>query len=69
MPVTVSGVAIAPGDLLHGDVNGLLTVPDIDTDRLLAEVQAVRDEERALLDFIRTPGFTLEALRKRKYGH
>jgi 4-hydroxy-4-methyl-2-oxoglutarate aldolase len=69
VPVTVSGVAIAPGDLLHGDVNGLLTVPDIDTDRLLAEVQAVRDEERALLDFIRTPGFTLEKLRKRKYGH
>ena len=48
--------AIAPGDLLHGDVNGLLTVPDIETDRLLAEVEAVRDEERALLEFIRQPG-------------
>jgi regulator of RNase E activity RraA len=69
VPVSVAGLNIAPGDLLHGDVNGLLTVPDIETDRLLAEVQAVRDEERALLDFIRAPGFTLEALRKRKYGH
>jgi 4-hydroxy-4-methyl-2-oxoglutarate aldolase len=69
VPVTVSGLAIAPGDLLHGDINGLLTVPDIETDRLLAEVQAVRDEERALLDFIRTPGFTLDKLRARKYGH
>ncbi len=69
VPVTISGLAIAPGDLLHGDVNGLLTVPEIDTDRLLAEVQTVRDQERALLEFIREPGFTLEKLRKRKYGH
>jgi 4-hydroxy-4-methyl-2-oxoglutarate aldolase len=69
VPVAIAGLPIAPGDLLHGDVNGLLTVPDIDTDRLLAEVRAVRDDERALLEFIRQPGLTVEKLRKRKYGH
>ena len=33
VPVTIAGLMIAPGDLLHGDVNGLLTVPEVDTDR------------------------------------
>lgn len=69
VPVAIAGLSIATGDLLHGDVNGLLTVPDIDTDRLLAAVQAVRDEERALLEFIRQPGFTVDKLRARRYGH
>ena len=69
VPVTIAGLPITPGDLLHGDINGLLTVPDIDTDRLLAEVQAVRDDERALLEFVRQPELTVEKLRRRKYGH
>lgn len=69
VPVEIAGLAIAPGDLLHGDVNGLLTVPDIETDRLLSEVEAVRNEERALLEFIRQPGFTVEKLRARRFGH
>ena len=65
----IAGLPIAPGDLLHGDVNGLLTVPDVPTAKLLAEVQNVRDQERALLEFIRQPGFTVEKLRARRYGH
>jgi 4-hydroxy-4-methyl-2-oxoglutarate aldolase len=69
VPVEVAGLTVAPGDLLHGDINGLLSVPDIETDRLLAAVHAVRDDERALLDFIRQPGFSVEKLRARKYGH
>ena len=47
----------------------MLTVPDIPTADLLAAVQQVRDDERALMDFIRTPGFSVEQLRRRKYGH
>jgi 4-hydroxy-4-methyl-2-oxoglutarate aldolase len=69
VPVEIAGLPIAPGDLLHGDANGLLTVPDVATETLLAQVDAVRSEERALLEFIRQPGFTLEKLRARKYGH
>lgn len=68
VPVEIFGMPVAPGDLLHGDVNGLLTVPDVSTADLLAAVQAVRDEERALMDFIRQPGFTVEKLRARSRG-
>ena len=69
MPVEIFGLRVSPGDLLHGDVNGLLAVPDIPTADLVAQVQQVRDEERGLMDFIRAPGFSADALRRRKYGH
>jgi regulator of RNase E activity RraA len=69
VPVQLFGLPIAPGDLLHGDVNGLLTVPDIATRDLLQEVQAVRDRERELMAFVRQPGFTVEKLRQRLFEH
>jgi len=69
VPVEIFGLAIRPGDLLHGDVNGLLTVPDVPTRDLLAHVRSVRDRERELMDFIRQPGFTVEKLRRRAFGH
>jgi regulator of RNase E activity RraA len=69
VPVEIFGMPVVPEALLHGDVNGVLTVPDIPTADLLAAVQQVRDDERALMDFIRTPGFNVEQLRRRKYGH
>jgi 4-hydroxy-4-methyl-2-oxoglutarate aldolase len=69
VPVEIFGLQVSPGDLLHGDVNGLLSVPDIPTADLVAQVQQVRDEERGLMDFIRAPGFSVAALRWRKYGH
>ena len=28
VPVTLDGMAVQPGDLLHGDANGVLVVPD-----------------------------------------
>lgn len=66
--VEIFGLAVSSADLLHGDVNGLLSVPNIPTADLIAQVQAVRAEERALMDFIRQPGFTVEKLRARQRG-
>ena len=67
--VSIFGLQVSPGDLLHGDVNGLLTVPDLPMADLLREVQHVRDEERALMDFVREPGFSVERLRARQFSH
>ena len=64
--VGIFGLPIAPGGLLHGDVNGLLTVPDVAVADFLREVLRVRDEERALMDFVRDPGFTVAKLRARQ---
>jgi 4-hydroxy-4-methyl-2-oxoglutarate aldolase len=69
VPIEIFGMPVAPGVLLHGDVNGVLTVPDIPTAHLIAQVQRVRDDERTLMEFIRTAGFSVEQLRRRKFEH
>lgn len=69
VPVEVHGLAIASGDLLHGDVNGLLVVPDGIAADVVAACEAVRAEERALLDLITAPGFSVEKLRQWKLTH
>jgi 4-hydroxy-4-methyl-2-oxoglutarate aldolase len=67
--VEIHGLAIAPGDLLHGDVNGLLVVPEEIAGEVTAACDAVRAEERALLDLITGPGFSVEKLRRWKLTH
>lgn len=65
VPVQVMGVVIKTGDILHGDENGLLSVPEQGRERILAMVERIRSGERELLDFVRGPGFNLEKLRGR----
>lgn len=62
--VHVDGMDVRPGDLLHGDVNGLLVIPEGIADRVAAQVQKVRDVEREVLEFVRQPGLTVEKLRR-----
>ncbi len=57
VPVQILGFPVQPGDLLHGDENGLLHIPHAAFDGLLDAVALVRSRERALMDFARTPGF------------
>lgn len=64
IPVTLAGLAVRPGDLLHGDANGLLVIPDSIADRVAEQAQRVRDAEREVLDFVRSPGLTVEKLRE-----
>jgi regulator of RNase E activity RraA len=64
VPVTVSGMAVNPGDLLHGDVNGVLVVPDAVAAQVADESMKVREAEKVILDLARTPGFTVAKLRE-----
>jgi 4-hydroxy-4-methyl-2-oxoglutarate aldolase len=71
VPVTLEGMAVKPGDLVHGDVNGVLIVPDAVADRVAAEAELVRAAEREVLEFVRAPGLTVEKLREfqRRFKH
>jgi regulator of RNase E activity RraA len=69
VPVQISGLTVNPGDLLHGDVNGLLVVPDSVADRVIDEVMKVREAEKSMLDFVREPGFSVEKLKQRQFAH
>jgi 4-hydroxy-4-methyl-2-oxoglutarate aldolase len=64
-PVQLFGVEIKPGDLLHGDENGLMKVPEVGFDELQQAVKTVRDREKRLMDFMRSPDFSVEKLKGR----
>jgi 4-hydroxy-4-methyl-2-oxoglutarate aldolase len=64
MPIQVFGMPVATGDLLHGDENGLISIPSGLEDKLPRLVDTVRSRERALIDFVRSDGFTAEGFRK-----
>lgn len=58
VPVSVGGITIFPGDLLHGDRNGITTIPpEIATD--LPDVcREVMDAEEIVLQYVRSPNRT-----------
>src|ERR1700736_2939133 len=64
VPVQILGMAISGGDLLHGDENGLLSIPAGLEEKLPGLVDAVRSRERALIDFVRSDQCTAESLRE-----
>jgi 4-hydroxy-4-methyl-2-oxoglutarate aldolase len=64
-PVTLDGQEVKTGDILHGDANGIVIVPREVLDGLPEAVQEVRTRERATMDFINSPEFTVGAARKR----
>ena len=60
VPVTVLGMPVSPGDLLHGDENGLLQVPPGHEGALPKAVNDVRTRERRLMDWVRSGEFSLD---------
>lgn len=65
IPVQIHGMVVRPGDLVHGDENGVVTVPEQTLDGLPEAVLKVLANESVLLDFVRQPGFTSAMLRDR----
>jgi 4-hydroxy-4-methyl-2-oxoglutarate aldolase len=62
-PVFLDGQWIRTGDVLHGDANGIVVVPDDALDRLPDAVASVQSRERRLMDYIRSERFTLEGVK------
>jgi 4-hydroxy-4-methyl-2-oxoglutarate aldolase len=61
-PVEIGGLKIRSGDLLHGDRHGVLNIPlDVATE-IPEEAAKVLVEEKGLIDFCRSPEFSLEEL-------
>jgi 4-hydroxy-4-methyl-2-oxoglutarate aldolase len=64
-PVEIDGLKISPGDLMHGDRNGVLTIPVEIAANVPAEALRILAEERELTEFCRSSEFSLEELAKR----
>lgn len=63
VPVQIMGLVLEPGDLLHGDENGLALVPKEKRELIAEMVDKIRTREGKLLDYVRSDAFTLDGLR------
>ena len=68
-PLQIYGMTIRTGDLLHGDINGLIEVPVERREELPEMVARVRKEEGDLMQDVRAGRFTLDYLRQRVTGY
>ena len=67
--VSICGLNISPGDLLHGDESGLLTIPHDIADQVVNVAQEVRNSENDFFEFIKSELFSMTELAKRATAH
>ena len=62
-PVEVGGLRIQSGDLLHGDLHGVQSVPLDIAPQISGVAAELAAHERTIIDLCRSPDFSLEKLR------
>jgi regulator of RNase E activity RraA len=67
-PVTVAGLTVNPGDLLHADCNGVVQIPADIASKVAAKAEEVRQDEGKLLEALADPAFTLEKFKNVMLG-
>ncbi len=65
VPVTVASLVIKPGDLLHGDESGLLSVPNNLVEAIIGKAEQIRKTEQEWTDYVRSASFNLEEMKQR----
>lgn len=68
-PVKIDGVRICSGDLIHGDENGVTTIPMDYATEVVVAANRLRDDEIALIRYITRPESTVDGLIERKFKH
>jgi 4-hydroxy-4-methyl-2-oxoglutarate aldolase len=63
VPVQIHGMVVKPGDIVHGDINGLVSVPAGHDEALKQCVDQIRSREKKLMDWVRSDRFSLDGLR------
>jgi 4-hydroxy-4-methyl-2-oxoglutarate aldolase len=63
--VEIGGLRIQPGDLIHGDRHGALTIPLEIAGDVPAQAAKILAEERELTEFCHSPDFSLKELAER----
>jgi regulator of RNase E activity RraA len=62
--IKVGGLEVRPGDLLHGDCHGLLTVPTNIASEIPTVAAKLQQAEQRVIDFCRSQGFSVDKLRQ-----
>jgi len=63
-PVSVGGVRVQTGDLIHGDQHGVQIIPPEIARDIPAACEKIIARERTIIDFCRSAAFSLEGLKK-----
>lgn len=63
LPVKVGGLWVRPGDLVHGDQHGVVTIPKDIAERIPEAVAKVEADERKIIACCQAPGFTADTLK------
>jgi regulator of RNase E activity RraA len=64
VPVRVGGMIVNPGDLIHGDKHGVITIPHEIAKDVTHASKMVEAAERQIIDYCNSPGFTVEGLKQ-----
>lgn len=68
VPVQVHGMTVRTGDIIHGDINGLVQIPQEKIEELPEKIAHVRKTEQDLIARINAGGFALDDLREVLFG-
>jgi regulator of RNase E activity RraA len=61
-PVTVAGLRVEPGDILHGDEHGVLGIPPEALPGLITKAELIRKEEQRVVGWSKSAEFSLPGL-------
>ena len=64
LTVTVHGMAVEPGDLIHADQHGAVVIPPEVADEIPAAAAAIAAKEQVLIGASQEPGFNIDKLRE-----
>lgn len=62
-PITVAGMRVADGDLIHADQHGAVVIPHDVAHQVKDAAQLIQRRERVIIEAAKQPGFNAEKLR------
>jgi regulator of RNase E activity RraA len=63
LPVKVGGLWVKPGDLIHADQHGVVTIPPEVADKVAEAVAKVEADERTIIGLCQAPDFSADRLK------
>ena len=64
IPVSVGGLTVTTGELIHGDKHGVTHIPFELADKISDMVQTIADYEKKTIDVCQSPSFSMEKLKE-----
>ena len=64
VPVIIGGMRVEQGDLLHGDVNGVVSVPIDIAEAVVDKAKNIREIEAKLFSYLKGNSVSLDGLKR-----